>query len=953
MRFARAFVSLLLIAGPALYAAAGPSPLVRVPQEAPTLDAAIDRVADGGVIEMAAGTYATPGNGFSFGNKRKAFTVRAAAGAAVAFDGGGSHALVRLVNSDRARGKRITFEGITFQNGFSIESNQSGGVTLAKAEALFRNCSFVNNRAAGPSTGGGAVKALEGSSATFVNSSFRGNSSPNRGGAISVRSAEVTVQGGEFVGNRTNLPGHQINAFGGAIMVLDGTLRVSDVRFEGNEAAWVGGAIYAIGTWDRGSDVLVIRSSFIGNQAVADPCCVNPQSFGGALHAEDLTRVRIQQSLFLRNRAEVGGAVDIYRADVEIHGSVLRGNWTKPAGPDGGAGGAIAALSADFADSSTDFGAVNRRASRLVVTQSLIQGGSEIARVPNIGGCIVAGGDGLRMYGGGAVAPAGTLEENRARVEVRGAVFFDCDVEAGANGGGLGGAIDGDLIDLTVEDSMFLDSDARGLNGSGGGISLRQESSARIVRTTFARNSAQSLGGALHVNGSAVQVDDCRFYGNGVVPGTFAAESNGTAIFSIPFLDGGRSRNVEGVISNSTFSENPGLPVLELDSTNGAVNALRYDGNRFSSTLFGDRVYLNPLADANGLSVPALNGLTVYHGGLGATRKSQVPNSQVFAPREGSLRIVPSPNSVGAGAPAPTASLLAYAWSGGSAQIGTLPLPQKAGLLEVAPGRYTLAVDGAAAAQADVSGSCTAGPVLCLNGNRFRAEVTWKAGGAPAQAQAVALSGDTGYFWFLDPSNIELVVKVLDGRALNGHFWVFYGALSNLEYTLTLTDTVTGNVKTYTNPSGRFASAGDTTAFPAPQSAGLALSEEEASASESFPVLAAACVSGGTSLCLNGSRFRVELSWKDFNNRTGAGQAVPLTSDTGYFWFTSPSNVEVVLKVLDARPVNGHFWVFFGALSNVEYTITVTDTVTGAKKTYFNPLGKFGSQGDTVALPGG
>jgi hypothetical protein len=48
---------------------------------------------------------------------------------------------------------------------------------------------------------------------------------------------------------------------------------------------------------------------------------------------------------------------------------------------------------------------------------------------------------------------------------------------------------------------------------------------------------------------------------------------------------------------------------------------------------------------------------------------------------------------------------------------------------------------------------------------------------------------------------------------LSGRFWVFYGALSNVEYTLKVTDTQTGAVKEYRNPSGRFASVADTNAF--------------------------------------------------------------------------------------------------------------------------------------------
>ena len=54
--------------------------------------------------------------------------------------------------------------------------------------------------------------------------------------------------------------------------------------------------------------------------------------------------------------------------------------------------------------------------------------------------------------------------------------------------------------------------------------------------------------------------------------------------------------------------------------------------------------------------------------------------------------------------------------------------------------------------------------------------------------------------------------------------------------------------------------------------------------------------------------------------------------------------------MLDARSVNDHFWVFYGALSNVEFTIRVTDTATGAVRTYRNPSGTFASRGDVEAF---
>ncbi len=87
------------------------------------------------------------------------------------------------------------------------------------------------------------------------------------------------------------------------------------------------------------------------------------------------------------------------------------------------------------------------------------------------------------------------------------------------------------------------------------------------------------------------------------------------------------------------------------------------------------------------------------------------------------------------------------------------------------------------------------------------------ASGASGRGQANPASDQTGTFWFFDPTNIELVVKVLDGRALTQKFWVFYGALSDVDYTLTVTDTVTGSTKEYHNPQGNLCGRGDTSAL--------------------------------------------------------------------------------------------------------------------------------------------
>jgi len=92
---------------------------------------------------------------------------------------------------------------------------------------------------------------------------------------------------------------------------------------------------------------------------------------------------------------------------------------------------------------------------------------------------------------------------------------------------------------------------------------------------------------------------------------------------------------------------------------------------------------------------------------------------------------------------------------------------------------------------------------LCLAG-RYRAQASWKArDGQAGQAAVLPIAAaDSGLFWFLDPGNAELLVKVLDGCAGNGRRWVFVGPATNFQYVLTVTDMHTGKVRVYFNPQG-------------------------------------------------------------------------------------------------------------------------------------------------------
>ena len=260
---------------------------------------------------------------------------------------------------------------------------------------------------------------------------------------------------------------------------------------------------------------------------------------------------------------------------------------------------------------------------------------------------------------------------------------------------------------------------------------------------------------------------------------------------------------------------------------------------------------------------------------------------------------------------------------------------------------------------------CDHPQLLCLGDERFVLESRWRDfEGREGVGQKGDLTADTGYFWFFDPANVELVTKVLDGRGFNGNYWVFYGSLSNVEFGLKVTDTKSQQVVGYQNPSGNFASVGDTGAFPELLTVGFDGPGFDAPGFDLFnfdgpvPVHSSAeaptpkvegCEDLVDAICI-GDRFRLSATWRDFDDRTGVGTPRDLTDDTVYFTFFSPTNVELMVKVLDGRGFNGRWWVFFASLSNVEFTLTVEDLETGAVRRYQNPIGNFASVGDTDAF---
>ncbi len=94
---------------------------------------------------------------------------------------------------------------------------------------------------------------------------------------------------------------------------------------------------------------------------------------------------------------------------------------------------------------------------------------------------------------------------------------------------------------------------------------------------------------------------------------------------------------------------------------------------------------------------------------------------------------------------------------------------------------------------------------LCLGEGRFRVTASWNlADGSLGEGRAQQLTERSGTFWFFDPANVEMLVKVLDGCRVPGlaAHWVFVAATTDVGYSLDVLDTRTGIHRTYGNTAG-------------------------------------------------------------------------------------------------------------------------------------------------------
>jgi PKD repeat protein len=99
-----------------------------------------------------------------------------------------------------------------------------------------------------------------------------------------------------------------------------------------------------------------------------------------------------------------------------------------------------------------------------------------------------------------------------------------------------------------------------------------------------------------------------------------------------------------------------------------------------------------------------------------------------------------------------------------------------------------------------------------------------------------------------------------------------------------------------------------------------------------------------------------DLTLSAVNQRTGAsgvGKVIGQNDVYGYFSLPSLSgnagNPELIVKMVDATGIGQNYWVFYGTMTDLQFTLTVTENATGIAKTYVqstaNPSGQFDTSG--------
>lgn len=104
------------------------------------------------------------------------------------------------------------------------------------------------------------------------------------------------------------------------------------------------------------------------------------------------------------------------------------------------------------------------------------------------------------------------------------------------------------------------------------------------------------------------------------------------------------------------------------------------------------------------------------------------------------------------------------------------------------------------------------GAEATVHDGRFKVSITLTFRGQRFEPHDATVLGPTGVVFYLYEMP-EILVRVLDGRSVNGYWWVQIAAVSQMAAEITVSDTTTGQANTYSSDEGPFTPVADFEAF--------------------------------------------------------------------------------------------------------------------------------------------
>ena len=381
-----------------------------------------------------------------------------------------------------------------------------------------------------------------------------------------------------------------------------------------------------------------------------------------------------------------------------------------------------------------------------------------------------------------------------------------------------------------------------------------------------------------------------------------------------------------------------------VDQSTGGVTSRAWtfgDGNSSTAT---NPTHVYSAAGNYNVTLTVSNGSTSMSAVHGVSVANPSPAANPVSASFDATLASPHPGDAVSFSDRSAGSPTSWLWSFGDGASSTLQNPTHA---FATIGSYTVTLTASNTTSSSLATRMivvTQRTLLALNNNRFNVTLNAQDQRSGRTAAGVALLQTPvfGYFSLPDltgnPNNPEVFVKIL-GPVSGGGYWVFFGGLTDVEYTISVVDSFTGKLTTYHKDPGSAKGGYDTGSGQLP--AGSDCPPAQVTQSQ---VGTRSCSGASSELCLLSGRFQLTLKARDQRTaKTASGVSLPKTDAFGFYNLVGltgdPDNLEVFVKMVDARTFDGHFWLFYGGLTDFEYTLNVVDTLTGKMRSYIKPAG--------------